>query len=197
MACAIIEFISVSWITRGSNRTLTILTQQRRLEMAAHLTAEVEVGFRRIYGREDARAWNSKRRKRYRDNQLDGNPDVLFGVFKPVYPTIKKKPQSFLFRPKSDPIWWMMVIRNQYENLTVQWTLRRVKEPVRDVITVSGKWEDLEEFCLKFSNHLQEINNNPVKNSPVDDHIEDLTARIQDLELENKKLTEENKSKKS
>jgi len=142
-----------------------------------------------IYGVVDATEWNSNRRKTRRNNQLDGNADVLFGVYKPVFPFIREKLHGLLFRPERDPIWWMMIIRKKHENLTVQWTHRQVTEPVRDVINVSGGWEDLEIFFHDFPNYLQEINNNPDKNSPVDEHIiEDLTARIQELAiLENRR----------
>lgn len=149
-------------------------------------------GDRDIYGGEDATDWNDNRRKTYRDKQLDGNADVLFGVYKPVYPTLRENLHSLLFRPERDPIWWMIIIRDKYTKLTVQWTHRRVTGPARDVINVSGKLENLEKLCCEFPNHLQEISNSPVRNSPVDDHIEELIARFQDLQSEktNKQLSE-------
>ncbi|XDV28403.1 hypothetical protein PO909_031722 [Leuciscus waleckii] len=163
--------------------------------MAAELPAEVtvgdRVGFIRIYRNLNATTWNENIRKTYRDNQLEENEDVLFGVYTPVFPPIEKNPQCFLFRPKRDPIWWMTIIRKQNKKLTVQWTHRRATGPARDVINVSGKWEHLEIFCRKFPIHLQEINDNPAGNNPVDDHIEDLTARIQDLQLENRRLRQQ------
>ncbi|XDV28497.1 hypothetical protein PO909_031801 [Leuciscus waleckii] len=156
--------------------------------MGRQLSVGDEVRDRDIYGGEDATDWNDNRRKTYRDNQLDGNADVLFGVYKPVYPTLRENLQCFLFRPERDPIWWMIIIRKQYTKLTVQWTHRRDTGSARDVINVSGRREDLEIFCLEFSKQQEKINNNPVRNSIVDDHIEDLTTLIQDFELENIRL---------
>lgn len=86
---------------------------------------EVDTHFvRKIYGDENVTDWNDKRRKAFRDDQLDGNADVLFKVYRPVDPlATEQKLHCLLLRPTRDPIWWMMFIRRHYV-LTVQWTHR-------------------------------------------------------------------------
>lgn len=135
-----------------------------------------------IYGHENATQWGPSRRKTYRNNQLDQNADVIFAVFSPVHPPNLDKLHCLEFKPTSDPNLWMRFIEANYKKLTVQWTHRKVTEPVRDVITIYGKARDLGIFSKHFPNHLQEINNNHVD-------VEELRARIQELELQCRTLT--------
>ncbi|ROL42117.1 hypothetical protein DPX16_1302 [Anabarilius grahami] len=79
-----------------------------------------------IYGVLDATRWNDNQRKKFRDDRLDDNADVLFRVYKPVHPPDIQKLHCLLLTPTRDPIWWMMFIRRHYV-LTVQWT-HRVEE---------------------------------------------------------------------
>ncbi|ROL42118.1 hypothetical protein DPX16_1303 [Anabarilius grahami] len=113
--------------------------------------------------------------RRHRNIQLNQHPDVLFRVYRRGHLHV------LLFRP-TDGLQWMRLFRDRHEHLFAQWTIRH--RQIRDVISVSGQMEELEGFCDRFIQHLQGFQDN-------DDEIEELRARIRELELENRRLREQ------
>ncbi|XDV28494.1 hypothetical protein PO909_031798 [Leuciscus waleckii] len=116
--------------------------------------------------------------KRHRDTQLNQHPDVLFRVYR------RGRLHVLLFRP-TNGCQWMQMFRDGHQNLFAQWSIRHVYQQVRDVINVSGSLEELQRFCDRFPDQLQEFHDS-------EEEIEDLRARIQDLELENRRLRKDN-----
>lgn len=144
---------------------------------------------RDMYGGQDTSQWSKYRRKGHRNNQLDTHRDVLFKIYKPVHPPTLENLCDLLFRPKSDPVHWMKLIRNRYDNITVQWTLRQVTAPLRNVISITGGSKELQRFCAEFPQNLEDVNATaneiPDNNEEEAERIQELEARIQELQLEN------------
>ncbi|KAI2647898.1 V-type ATP synthase subunit D [Labeo rohita] len=122
--------------------------------------------------------WKEEQRKSIIDKQLDGNPDVLFRVYKPVHPPDEDNLHVLLFRPTKHPEQWVTLIEKA--NLTAQLTNRRKSLPVREVINVSGNLKKLQAFCTAFPGHLQEINGSFTESHDSVQEIEHLRALIQD-----------------
>lgn len=107
---------------------------------------------------EDVNNWDKPKIKKYRENRLNKNPNFLFTLFDPPYPSDMKNLCGLLFRPTSDPSQWMKYITDKFPNLTVQWTHRQVKKPERDVIFMKGSSEEMEKFCKQFRKLLEIFN---------------------------------------
>lgn len=131
-----------------------------------------------MYWELDVRQWDKGEKQLFRENRVNEYQDVLLRAYKPAYPMDLNKLHSLVFRPTSDPIRWMELIRFQYANLTAQWTHRQRKLPTRDVIDLSGDPNDLNIFCLRFGGLREMINGPPGE-------IGDLGAGMQALALEN------------
>ncbi|XDV28499.1 hypothetical protein PO909_031803 [Leuciscus waleckii] len=106
---------------------------------------------------------------------LNKNPDILFRIYR------KGKLHVLLFRPTNDS-WWITTLRDQYPGIFSQWTFQHAdNQPIRHVMNLAGKKDLLERFCKMFlANraralaHLEEV--------------QELSATIQDLRLENRIL---------
>lgn len=145
---------------------------------------------RDIYKEMDVKDWNEEQRKTYRDKQLDGNPDVLFRVYRPVHLPDQNNLRGLLFRPTTDPEQWMTLIEDKYPNLTPQQTNRRATQPGRDVIHISGSSNKLQAFCTAFPGHLQEINHHFKENHDDVHENKSLRAILRDQEARIKRLEE-------
>ncbi len=128
-----------------------------------------------MYWELDVTHWTKPERKLVREDQVNQYHDVLLKAYKPVYPFDLRKLHSLVFRPTSDPIRWKRLIRQRHANLTVQWTHRQRRQPIRVVINIQGNPNDLRIFCTQFRNYRTEIN---------EEEIRDLEEGIQGLALE-------------
>lgn len=105
---------------------------------------------------------------------LNLNPNVLFRIYKQNHLHV------LLFRP-TNGYWWITLLQNEYIGISSQWTFKHaVNEPIRHSMNLSGKEDVLERFCQDFENNLQNANDA--------DDIEELHQRIQELQLENRRL---------
>ncbi|KAB5574643.1 hypothetical protein PHYPO_G00211370 [Pangasianodon hypophthalmus] len=123
-----------------------------------------------------------KIKKQYRDEKLKDNPDVLFKIYR------KAKLHVLLFTP-SHPVEWKRVIyKHTTLDTSVQLTVRRAVKGDLPIINMSGSEDELQYICDRFAQLYNEVRKY-VQNPKAElDEIEELIARIRELELENKNL---------
>lgn len=117
---------------------------------------------------------------------LHENPDVLFRIY------CQGRLHMVLLRPTNPGEWTRVILSRITTNLSFQMTKKR---GVNDIfkITMSGTQEELGRLCDDFDRLYVEVMTNSqdggaaAQRNPEDD-VEELRARIKELELENKKL---------
>lgn len=112
---------------------------------------------RNMYVRQNVTDMTEDEQKQLRRKKLQKNPDVLFKLYKPIYPPEKDQLHNLLFRPTSDPLLWMQFCRENYDKLSFQWTHKQAHKPVRDVISIMGALEELNTFCASFPTILETL----------------------------------------
>ncbi|GAA6069250.1 uncharacterized protein LOC113534652 [Tachysurus ichikawai] len=122
-------------------------------------------------------------RKAHMNRTLNENPDVLFRVYK------QGRLHMLFLRPTRPGVWMSVILQRITTSLSFQMTKRRAVDNIFK-ITMSGPGDELQRFCDEF----EEIRRNMMldkgaaaQNNPEDD-VEELRARIRELELENRTL---------
>ncbi|KAK3522824.1 hypothetical protein QTP70_003764 [Hemibagrus guttatus] len=151
--------------------------------------AETELRVRDMYdGIDPIELKNMRKREKeaHIDQTLRNNPEVLFRVYK------KGRLHMVILRT-ARPGLWMRVLHDRITiNLSFQMTKRRAEANIYK-ITMSGSQEQLQHICDDFNEIYDEVMENlpdegaAAGNNPEDD-VEELRARIRELELENRRL---------
>ncbi|KAI2647895.1 LARGE xylosyl- and glucuronyltransferase 2-B [Labeo rohita] len=140
---------------------------------------------RDMYEGLDVEDMSETAQKRHRETQLNQHPDVLFRIY------TQGRLHVLLFRPTDDG-WWINILRDEYRGISAQWTFKHAaNQPIRHVMNLSGNRGELERFCNEFPHNLGTFNAHVQEPEILRATIEELEARIRDLELENRRLRQQ------
>ncbi|KAK3522823.1 hypothetical protein QTP70_003763 [Hemibagrus guttatus] len=151
--------------------------------------AETELRVRDMYDGIDPielKNMNERERNVHIDQTLRNNPEILFKVY-------QQGRLHMVFFGTTRPGLWMRVLHDRITiNLSFQMTRKRAEAEMYK-ITMSGSQEQLQHICDDFNEIYDEVMNilkdegTAAGNNPEDD-VEELRARIRELELENRML---------
>lgn len=120
-----------------------------------------------------------RKTKKYRDARLKENPDVLFRIYQKKKE--EKKLHVLLLMPSDPAVWTRVILNNTTTDKSFQLTVGRLQNGHLPVINMSGPEHELEQICDTFD----QLYNRVMENM---NEMEELNARIQELELENNNL---------
>ncbi|XDV28496.1 hypothetical protein PO909_031800 [Leuciscus waleckii] len=109
-----------------------------------------------------------KEKKRYREQQLERHPDIVFRCVK------EARLSCLVFRSTNEGF-WMRILREFYRNISVQWNYKH--EDKKYILSLSGDETELNRFCDEFRENLH-------VDVEVREEVDVLNAGIADLQLE-------------
>ncbi|XDV28487.1 hypothetical protein PO909_031792 [Leuciscus waleckii] len=113
---------------------------------------------------EERKKRGKKEKKKYREQQLERHPDIVFRCFQ------EARLSCLVFRSTNEGF-WMRILREFYQDISVQWNYKH--EDNQYVLNLSGDEIELNRFCKEFLENLH-----------VGEEVDVLKARIADLQLE-------------